>query len=106
MASHHNGYTELKEGYTPTTIPDKIIEFKVKKAEQEIPVKEIAKPVAPKDSFGGLLDDSPLVVKSETLKSDAAAEMDIMREALKIKGIKATHLMGYDKLKKLYDENN
>jgi len=106
MASNHNGFIELTEGYTPTTIPDKIMEFKAKKVEPEKPIVEMPKPNPATASFGGLLDDTPLVVQSTPNKSDANAEMEIMREALKIKGIKSTHLMGYDKLKSLYDENN
>ena len=87
MSPHKNGFVELREGATNTTIPNEIIEFHAKKAEQKMPPEEIME---------------VHVIKQ---KNDAAADVDIMREFLKEKGIKVHHLAGYDKVKALYDEN-
>lgn len=88
MGANKNGYVELSDKQVVPNIPHEIIEFKAKKAET----------VAPKEK-------EEMVVESTTTNSDAAAEMDIMKEYLKEKGIKVHHLIGYDKLKAIYDEN-
>lgn len=80
-----NGFKILGEGVqAQAVIPDKIIEFKAKKA--EIIVQ----------------NDIP-EVHTEAHKSDAAATMDIMKEYLDSKGIKYHPATGYDKLKAKYD---
>ena len=88
LGDDKNGYVELSDKEVVPNIPAGIIEFKAKKVE---PVKEVVK--------------EEVVVESTTTNSDAAAEMDIMKEYLKEKGIKVHHLIGYDKLKAIYDEN-
>lgn len=84
MPAHKNGFV-IFDKVTESVVPQKIVEFKAKKAAEtpaEIPVVEV-------------------IVQ----KGDAAANMDVMREYLKEKGVKFHHLIGYDKLKKLYDDN-
>ena len=90
MSENHNGFTELSDIPVTPKIPQGIIEFKAKKAEAT--KVEPAKEELP-------------VVESKPLDTDASAQMEIMREFLKEKGIKIHHLTGYDKLKAIYDEN-
>lgn len=87
MSKNKNGFVELSDTPNVPHIPKEIIEFKAKKIEL---IKQE--------------EDKP-VVETTVIKSDAAAEMEIMREFLKEKGVKVSHLMGYDKLKAIYDEN-
>jgi len=87
MSKNHNGYQEISDNPKTTIIPDKIIEFKAKKPE--------------------LVSEVPHVpeVHSEPHKSDAAAEMAIMKEYLDSVGVKYHPATGYDKLKAKYDAN-
>jgi hypothetical protein len=90
MSPSKNGFVELSDNPITPHIPKEIIEFKAKKI--ELAKQEEVKEFIP-------------VVETTVIKSDAAAEMEIMREYLKEKGIKVHHLVGYDKLKAIYDEN-
>jgi hypothetical protein len=90
LPSHKNGFRELSDA-PETIVPSEIIEFKAKKAITTKP-EESKKIEIP-------------IVEITAHKSDASAEMDIMREYLKEKGVKFHHLLGYDKLKELYDAN-
>jgi hypothetical protein len=91
MSPSKNGFVELSDIPIQPKIPQGIIEFKAKKLEEK---------QAPQET-----QEEKIVVEVKANKGDAAAEMDIMREFLKEKGIKVSHLMGYDKLKAIYDEN-
>lgn len=82
LLTDKNGYKEIgKEGKVLT--PKIIQEFQQKQIEKQ----------------------ETVVVEVKQASTDASDEMDIMREYLKDKGVKFSHLMGYDKLKKLYDDN-
>ena len=94
LGTDKNGYVELSDKEIVPNIPQGIIEFKAKKVEPIIAPKPVVEEVK-----------EEMVVETTTTNSDAAAEMDIMREYLKEKGIKVHHLIGYDKLKAIYDEN-
>lgn len=87
MSPSKNGFVELSDTPTTPNIPKEIIEFKIRKT--ELAKQEEQKPV----------------VEVTVDKTDASADMTIMREYLKEKGIKVHHLVGYDKLKAIYDEN-
>lgn len=94
MLPHNkNGFVELSETQNTPNIPKEIIEFKIKKQELQKQVEVETQ------------ESKPEVVNTVTTKTDASSEMEIMREFLKEKGIKVSHLMGYDKLKAIYDEN-
>lgn len=86
MTEKKNGFVELGENSVSVSVPKEIVEFKAKKA--ELPKEE--KPT----------------VEIVNTKGDANGEMEIMKEALKLRQIKFHHMAGYDKIKKLYDESS
>jgi hypothetical protein len=47
-----------------------------------------------------------MVVDVINTEGDAVGEIEIMKEALRQRGIKFHHMSGYDKIKKLYDESS
>lgn len=89
MTEKKNGFVELGENSVSVSVPKEIVEFKAKKAELPKVEKE----------------EKPTVEIVNT-KGDANGEMEIMKEALKLRGIKFHHMAGYDKIKKLYDESS
>ena len=93
MSTNKNGYREITDTLD-VVVPDKIIEFKAKRSAEL--TTEDSTPIA---------QEMP-IVEFKKHKSDAAAEMGIMREYLKSKGVKFHHMLGYDKLKELYDANH
>jgi len=106
LPPNKNGFVEISENANPSiSIPKEIQEFKLKREEsKKEPVEEDAKEKIVNRAFDNFLSDKPIVdfVKKE---SDMKEEMAMMREYLKSKGIKTSHLLGYDKLKATYDEN-
>jgi len=86
LPPNKNGFIELSEVQNTPNIPKEIIEFKIKKQQEAT-------------------EEKPVVADTITTKTDPSSEMEIMREFLKEKGVKVSHLMGYDKLKAIYDEN-
>jgi hypothetical protein len=93
MATNKNGFVELGEGMIAVSVPKEITEFKATKLVKLQPEKEVIPLEKP-------------VVETLNTKGDAAGEMEIMKEALKERGIKFHHMSGYDKIKKLYDESS
>ena len=90
MATNKNGFVELGEGMVTVNVPKEITEFKATKLIKLQPSEKEEKPV----------------VEILNKKGDANGEMEIMKEALKERGIKFHHMSGYDKIKKLYDESS
>ena len=89
MTENKNGFVELGDTVTKNAIPKEIIEFKAVK---------INKPVETKVET--------MVVDVINTEGDAVGEIEIMKEALRQRGIKFHHMSGYDKIKKLYDESS
>lgn len=83
LLTDKNGYQEIDK-VNKVLIPTLIKEFQSKQVEAK---------------------QEAIVVETKDMPTDNAQEMGIMREYLRGKGVKVSHLMGYDKLKKLYDDN-
>jgi len=92
MSKNHNGYIELNENEQPVNIPDKIIEFQVKKKQEVVKVAETADIEQPETEIA---TEVPAEISVETMK-----------KFLTSKGIKFHQALGYTKLKKLYDDNS
>ena len=106
MAKDKNGFREFVEGEVQINVPDEIKEFQAKVSENAIPEPIADIPVITLVAeVPDIHSEKPEVTPQTTAPFDAAAEMDVMREFLASKGVKHHPMMGYDKLKALYDAN-